>query len=97
MPPRNHKNWIKQPKIEYISSKLYSDWDLYSQELDNIFSKVWVPVCHESELMGNNWYRTSTIAHTPISVIKIKDTISCLLYTSPSPRDGLLSRMPSSA
>ena len=23
--------------------------------------------------------------------------ISCLLYTSPSPRDGLLSRMPSSA
>ena len=28
--------------------------------------------------------------------IFIKD-ISCLLYTSPSPRDGLLSRMPSSA
>ena len=25
------------------------------------------------------------------------DTCSCLLYTSPSPRDGLLSRMPSSA
>ena len=23
--------------------------------------------------------------------------IACLLYTSPSPRDGLLSRMPSSA
>ena len=27
----------------------------------------------------------------------IKACISCLLYTSPSPRDGLLSRMPSSA
>ena len=27
---------------------------------------------------------------------KIKDYI-CLLYTAPSPRDGLLSRMPSSA
>ena len=25
------------------------------------------------------------------------DFMSCLLYTSPSPRDGLLSRMPSSA
>ena len=25
------------------------------------------------------------------------DDMSCLLYTSPSPRDGLLSRMPSSA
>ena len=25
------------------------------------------------------------------------DSMTCLLYTSPSPRDGLLSRMPSSA
>ena len=40
MPPRNHKNWVKKPNVEYISSKIYSDWDLYSQELDNIFSKV---------------------------------------------------------
>ena len=27
----------------------------------------------------------------------IEKTINCLLYTSPSPRDGLLARMPSSA
>ena len=27
----------------------------------------------------------------------IADLMNCLLYTSPSPRDGLLSRMPSSA
>ena len=32
----------------------------------------------------------ATTAHTEMSKI-------CLLYTSPSPRDGLLSRMPSSA
>ena len=29
--------------------------------------------------------------------IKLKRKRRCLLYTSPSPRDGLLSRMPSSA
>ena len=29
-------------------------------------------------------------------IVKLRDSI-CLLYTSPSPRDGLLSRMPSSA
>ena len=28
---------------------------------------------------------------------ELEHQISCLLYTSPSPRDGLLSRMPSSA
>ena len=27
----------------------------------------------------------------------LANAIACLLYTSPSPRDGLLSRMPSSA
>ena len=27
----------------------------------------------------------------------VQDVATCLLYTSPSPRDGLLSRMPSSA
>ena len=31
------------------------------------------------------------------AVIYTIGIISCLLYTSPSPRDGLLSRMPSSA
>ena len=30
-------------------------------------------------------------------VLKETSTKACLLYTSPSPRDGLLSRMPSSA
>ena len=29
--------------------------------------------------------------------VKVDQNTNCLLYTSPSPRDGLLSRMPSSA
>ena len=28
---------------------------------------------------------------------EVDQVLACLLYTSPSPRDGLLSRMPSSA
>ena len=32
-----------------------------------------------------------------VGVGRARQDISCLLYTSPSPRDGLLSRMPSSA
>ena len=34
--------------------------------------------------------------HCSMELLGVQD-ISCLLYTSPSPRDGLLSRMPSSA
>ena len=50
MPPRNHKDWVKTPKVEHISSSIYSSHDIYKQELENIFSKVWVPMCHSSEL-----------------------------------------------
>ena len=42
------------------------------------------------------WEETIDKLETIISGIIIEDLI-CLLYTSPSPRDGLLSRMPSSA
>ena len=34
---------------------------------------------------------------TNVDLFDIKQPLGCLLYTSPSPRDGLLSRMPSSA
>ena len=44
------------------------------------------------KLYVNN-FRDQKISHEEV-INKIMD---CLLYTSPSPRDGLLSRMPSSA
>ena len=43
----------------------------------------------------------TSLDHESMRVVATKDRVSfnrpCLLYTSPSPRDGLLSRMPSSA
>ena len=42
----------------------------------------------------------SLLADSPLKVGNLphlNDVTTCLLYTSPSPRDGLLSRMPSSA
>ena len=42
--------------------------------------------------------RTDAGVHAKEQVLNILTDIKiCLLYTSPSPRDGLLSRMPSSA
>ena len=59
------------------------------------------------ELVGGTKLRASHLAgemgisRTPIGEALIKlegeGLLICLLYTSPSPRDGLLSRMPSSA
>ena len=37
------------------------------------------------------------VRHPNLTLAVVDHNIPCLLYTSPSPRDGLLSRMPSSA
>ena len=42
-------------------------------------------------------YNASNLMINELAKIKSGLSIDCLLYTSPSPRDGLLSRMPSSA
>ena len=49
-----------------------------------------------------DWYKKDTgrAAYEPAEdpgVVSVTQIYNCLLYTSPSPRDGLLSRMPSSA
>ena len=83
MPPRNHKQWTKTPNIEHINSLIYSDQDLYEQEIEKIFAKVWVPVCHESELPEVGRYRTSQIAHKNILVAHEADGIQAYLYHNP--------------
>ena len=52
----------------------------------------------EKELLGTGGGIQNAIHHfeEPFFVLS-SDIWTCLLYTSPSPRDGLLSRMPSSA
>ena len=40
---------------------------------------------------------TDVLIHADITGVHSHGVMRCLLYTSPSPRDGLLSRMPSSA
>ena len=39
MPARNHKNWIKKPDVEYVDSRIYSEWEIFHEEQEKIFSK----------------------------------------------------------
>ena len=73
MPPRNHRDWIKTPKVEYINSLIYSDHYLYEQELENIFSKVWVPMCHSSEMPNLGDFRKTQIALKNVVAIRFED------------------------
>ena len=45
-----------------------------------------------------DWKKAEKVQEEIVRLEEVADDIKiCLLYTSPSPRDGLLSRMPSSA
>ena len=70
MPPRNHTTWLKKPKVEAITSKCYNNFEVYEQEIERIFSKVWVPVFHKSEIKEVGSFRTSSIAGQNIITIK---------------------------
>ena len=52
------------------------------------------PLFHATDAGG---FLVSTKDEHLVAGISLVKHTSCLLYTSPSPRDGLLSRMPSSA
>ena len=54
-----------------------------------------IPVTYEVVTSGIAWKFLKLESNT--IYIDLRDSSICLLYTSPSPRDGLLSRMPSSA
>ena len=51
----------------------------------------------EVEKMNNNGGGSADDRFWKLECDKSGNGYACLLYTSPSPRDGLLSRMPSSA
>ena len=52
------------------------------------------PIYVRHEIVHNPWVIKDLESKGVIFIENLRD---CLLYTSPSPRDGLLSRMPSSA
>ena len=79
MPARNGKQWANVPgKLgsgEYVDSRIYSDHAIFEEEISKIFRKVWMPVCHESELPDPFCFRTTTVAREPIMVVRGGDNV----------------------
>ena len=67
--------------LRTLGLKDIKNWDLYHRILSRA---KWSPLKGSFQLLG-------------LLVKQFCPSKTCLLYTSPSPRDGLLSRMPSSA
>ena len=88
MTPDSHQKRLHYEKIfrEDITEAIEKDESNKPEDLDETIEDV--------EHLSNEFDKDGNVCFKYCSKRKIN---SCLLYTSPSPRDGLLSRMPSSA
>jgi Phenylpropionate dioxygenase and related ring-hydroxylating dioxygenases, large terminal subunit len=86
--------WGQSPAVEHVDSRIYTDDALFDRELREIWKKVWVLACHESELPAPYDYRTLTIAHEPVIVCRGDDgAIRAFLNVCPH-RANLIVRAP---
>ena len=86
MAPRNHKNWLSTPKVEHISSECYNNYSIYEQEIEQIFAKVWVPMCHTSEMYNDGDFRSTQIAHQNVVALNVKGDRRRHAHTNPRGR-----------
>lgn len=95
---RTAKQWSLKPALpdsHVVSTRIYTDPAIFEEEVEKIWSKVWLPVCHESELPERLDYRTTGLAgNKPIVVVRGDDNrIRTFLNICPH-RNNLIVRSP---
>lgn len=97
MSARNHAQWTAPPKLtrgEWVDSRIYSDQAIFEEELQKIWKRSWIPVCHESELKNAYDFRTMTIAREPVIVVRGDDMkVRAFLNVCPH-RGNMIERRP---
>lgn len=97
MSSRNHTQWTAVPNLqpgEWVDSRIYSDQQIFEEELNKIWKKTWIPVCHGSELKNAYDFRTMTIAKEPVIVVRGKDMkVRAFLNVCPH-RGNMIERRP---
>lgn len=53
-----------------VHKDLYSDPEIFEQELDKVFNNTWIWLAHESEVSGNTNYKTAKIGRQPVIVVR---------------------------
>ena len=89
--PRTSADLIPLPPDACVSHPTST----FAQHIHNLHTEI-----RRKIALSNDNYKHSADKHCKVANFDVGDFVMawiCLLYTSPSPRDGLLSRMPSSA
>jgi methanesulfonate monooxygenase large subunit len=80
--------------LPFVDSRIYTDPQIFEEELQKIWRRTWLLVLHESELPAPLDFRTTTIAREPVVVVRGEDgKIRAFLNVCPH-RGALLLREP---
>lgn len=66
----NTKQWDALIKHNRVHQKLYTDPEIFTEEMTKIFGMTWVYVAHESEIPNVNDYKTGYLGKRPIIVVR---------------------------
>jgi phenylpropionate dioxygenase-like ring-hydroxylating dioxygenase large terminal subunit len=81
--------------LPFVDSRIYSDPQIFEEELQHIWRRTWLLVAHESELPEVHDFRTTTVAREPVILVRGEDfKVRAFLNVCPH-RGALLLREPS--
>ena len=85
---RSSAEWMRSPNLpdaHTLDKRIFLDADIFREETEKIFNKVWLAICHESELPMPLDFRTAALADgKPIVVVRgSDDTIRTFLNICP--------------
>lgn len=95
---REARQWAARPPFteeQFVDTRIYTDHQIFLEEIDNIWHKTWLPVCHESELPDVLDFRTSGLpGDVPIVIVRGADNeVRTFLNICPH-RGNLIVRKP---
>lgn len=73
-----------------LRRSVYLDTDLYEAELDRIFARSWIYLCHESQVPRHGDYVATTIGRRPVFVIRREDGALACFHNACAHRGSML-------
>jgi methanesulfonate monooxygenase large subunit len=95
---RTGKQWALKPALpdsHVVNTHIYTDSGIFQEEVEKIWSKVWLPVCHESELPEPLDFRTTGLpGNKPIVIVRGEDNRVRAFLNICSHRNNIVVRSP---
>ena len=75
--PKTAAEWSAKPKFpatHYVDSRIYTEQDIFEEEIEKLFRPSWIIACHESEIANPFDYRTfQHPAGVPLIIVRGDD------------------------